>query len=310
MYDDDCRPYNRARQMSGTFVTHKATIVGLGEILWDIFPDGPRFGGAPANFACSAAGLARDDAEVFMVSNVGQDDLGRQAIESLKRHRVDTSYVASINWPTGKVLVKIDDAGQASYDFATDTAWDNLAWSAELMELATRTDAVCFGTLGQRSESSRKTIQQFVASTPKYALRVFDINLRPPFFSDPIILESLELANILKLNDEELPTLQALCGLSGSTTKMLAQLANRFDLRAVALTRGAEGALIMSSDEVSEQPGVETQVVDTVGAGDAFTAAFILGLLDAEEFDTINQHACHVASFVCSQPGATPDLSS
>ena len=289
-------------------MTQNTTIVGLGEILWDVFPDGPRFGGAPANFACSAAGLGREQVEVYIVSSVGKDGLGQRAIESLQQHGVNTSCVAEQERPTGQVLVELDEEGRASYQFAADTAWDNLQWSRELEQLAARTDAVCFGTLGQRSDRSRETIQRFVAATAPTALRIFDINLRPPYFRDAVIVESLKLANVLKLNDEELPFVRDLCGLSGADSQVLRGLAVQFELRAVALTRGARGAVLIRGGEISEQAGVATQVVDTVGAGDAFTAALALGLLTGGKLDTINRSACAVASFVCTQSGATPRM--
>jgi fructokinase len=168
--------------------------------------------------------------------------------------------------------------------------------------------AVSFGTLGQRSEPSRTTIQRFVSATPSTALRIFDVNLRPPFVIDSVILELLALANILKLNDDELPVLANLCGLAGSDTEVMQQLAERFDLQTVALTRGANGAVLLRGDRISQHTGIETQVVDTVGAGDAFTAALALGLAGGGDLDTINRTACRVAAFVCSQSGATPTL--
>lgn len=289
-------------------MTGAATIVGLGEILWDMFPDGPRFGGAPANFACSASGLAREWANAAMVSSVGKDELGQRAIESLRQHGVDTSCVAEQNRLTGQVDVQLDSQGRASYVFAADTAWDNLAWSRELQHLAARADAVCFGTLGQRSDRSRETIQRFVTATAPAALRIYDVNLRPPFVRDAVIMESLQLANVLKLNDEELPEVADLCGLSGTDIDVMQRLGKKFDLRVVALTRGPDGAVLIRGNEVSEQAGVESQVIDTVGAGDAFTAALTLGLLDAGDLDAINRAACHVAAYVCSQSGATPNM--
>ncbi|NQU26644.1 MAG: carbohydrate kinase [Candidatus Nealsonbacteria bacterium] len=288
-------------------------IVGLGEILWDVFPDGPRFGGAPANFACHVAALGRT-AEI--AAAVGQDELGKRALAELHTRGVGTRCVdRHADRPTGTVTVSLDDEGQASYEFAAQTAWDAMAWSEELAQLAPRTSAVCFGTLGQRSERSRETIQRFVAATSAAlrpslpaALRIFDVNLRPPFVTDPVILQSLDLANVLKLNDEELPVVAALCKLTGTDVEVMQQLADRFTLRAVALTRGPRGAVLIRDDQVSEHPGVETQVVDTVGAGDAFTAVLALGLLDGSDLAAINTGACQVAAFVCSQGGATPQL--
>ena len=206
----------------------RATVIGIGEILWDVFPDGPRFGGAPANFACSVAELARDRIDVYMAGGAGADDLGRKAIGALHAHGVDTSCVAVVDRPTGLVLVELDAAGGASYEFTADTAWDNVAWSDELQKLAARADAVCFSTLGQRSEISRQTIQRFVRATPAGCLRVLDINLRPPFWNEAIVLQSLQLANVLKLNDAELSVLADMLGWSGADHELLQQLVDRF----------------------------------------------------------------------------------
>ena len=280
-------------------------VVGIGEILWDVFPDGPRFGGAPANFSCSTSELSRGAAGVLIVSAVGEDELGRKAIESLKQRGVDTSVLQVNQHPTGKVDVQLDDAGVASYHFADDSAWDHLAWNDALGKVAAKCDAVCFGTLGQRSETSRRTINQFVQATPESALRILDVNLREPFYDDSVIQQSLALANVLKLNDDELPRLARINGLSGDDVDVMRQLAARHQLRYVALTRGAGGAAIVSQDEVSDLPGIPTEVADTVGAGDAFTAAITLGLLAGQDIDTVNRNAIAVASYVCSQPGAT-----
>lgn len=280
-------------------------VVGLGEILWDVFPDGPRFGGAPANVACHAAQLG---ATSHMASAVGQDELGTKAFEALEDKHVDTHCVIRSTYPTGVVNVELDAAGKASYQFAEDTAWDHLDWSDNWQNLAAKTSAVCFGTLGQRSETSRKTIHRFVNATPETCFRVFDINLRPPFYSDEIILESLQPANILKLNDEELPYLANLCGITGTDGEILQALSKKFELQLVALTRGGSGAILCRGDEISQSTGVPTTVIDTVGAGDSFTAALVLGLLDNRDLDTINQQAGQIAAFVCSQPGATPHI--
>ena len=238
-------------------------IVGIGEILWDVFLEGLRFGGAPANFACSAARLGGDDVSVFMVSNVGRDDLGQRAVDSLQKHGADVSCVSPVDRPTGQVNVELDHDGHASYTFAADTAWDHLAWSQELEDLAARAAAVCFGTLGQRSDPSRQTIRRFVSSTTPECLRICDINLRPPFYSDSIILESLDLANVLKLNDDELPVVATACGISGSDREMIRQLASRFQLRIVALTRGARG--LFDIEAVLEVGEAKTVGIDVRG---------------------------------------------
>jgi fructokinase len=287
----------------------RPTVIGIGEILWDVFPDGPRFGGAPANFACSVAELARDRIDVYAAGGVGADDLGRRAIEALHAHGVDTSCVALIDRPTGQVLVKLDAAGRASYEFAADAAWDNVAWPDGLQQLAARADAVCFSTLGQRSEISHQTIQRFVRATPAKCLRVLDLNLRPPFWNEEIVLQSLQLASVLKVNDAELRVLADMLGWSGVGHELLQQLVEGFSLQLVALTRGAAGAALLSeSGERSDLPGQPTLVVDTVGAGDSFTAVLVIGLLSGLPLARINAWGNRVAAFVSSQPGATPHI--
>ena len=285
----------------------RPAVIGIGEIVWYLFPEGPRFGGAPANFACSVAELARNRIDVYMAGGVGADDLGWRAIEALHLHGVDTSCVAVVDRPTGQARVELDAAGGARYGFAADAAWDNVAWSNEFQKLAARADAVCFSTLGQRSEISRQTIQRFVRATPASCLRVLDINLRPPFWHEEIVLQSLQLANVLKLNDAELSVLADVLGWRGGDHELLQQLVDRFSLRLVALTRGSAGALLLSeSGERSDLPGHPTVVVDTVGAGDSFAAALVVGLLSGLPLATINAWGNRVAAFVSSQPGATP----
>lgn len=280
-------------------------VVGLGEILWDVFPDGARFGGAPANFACNAAKLGRGMARVSVVSAVGRDSLGEQALAALQSHGVDTSSVQVNAWETGTVHVELDDAGVATYRFAEDTSWDHLAWSQDLEESASSCDAVCFGTLGQRAEPSRETIRRFVTATPPTSLRILDINLRRPYFDDSLLLDSLELANVLKLNDDELVLLAEICGLQGSLAELLPQFAERFGLHVVAVTRGGEGAAIYAGGQLSDLPGEPVEVVDTVGAGDAYTASMTLGLLEGNDLDGVNQEAIATAAAVCGRAGAT-----
>jgi len=281
-------------------------IVGIGEVLWDVFPDGPRFGGAPANFACHAAALG---GEVSVVSRVGEDSLGEQAIVELQRRGVDTRMIAtSASYPTGTVQVELDQAGIPQYEISTSTAWDHLEWSDRLEHLASKADGVCFGTLGQRGETSRQTIRRFLQATRPSCLRIFDVNLRQDFHDESMISDSLELANVLKLNVDELPVVAAIDGFTGSEVEVLRNLRNRYKLHLVALTRGARGAMLSGEDEISECKGKLVEVRDTVGAGDAFTATLAIGLLREQDLNIINGHACQVAAFVCSQAGATPPL--
>lgn len=293
-------------------MTASMQIVGLGEVLWDVFPDGARFGGAPANFACSAAGIAGQAVSsgavrVTMVSAVGTDELGLSALDELQQRQVSVSHVQRSNQPTGQVLVSVDGAGLAGYQFLADTAWDDLQWSDELSRLAQKTDAVCFGTLGQRSSVSRETIQKFVAATPAECWRILDINLRPPFWTDTILRESLPLANVVKMNGEELPVVASLLSLKGDAQSQLQQLQQMFGLRLIVLTRGAGGSLLLNCDgEISQTPGQQVCIADTVGAGDAFTAALAVGLLMERPLPLTHAWADRVAAFVCTQIGGTP----
>lgn len=279
-------------------------IVGIGETLWDVFPDESRFGGAPANFAAHCAALG---AEAAMVSAVGEDDLGRRAIGELAARRVNADNVARSARPTGTVRVSLDDAGKADYVFAADTAWDRLDWTDELAALAARADAVCFGSLGQRSPRSCQTIRRFVGSTPLETLRIFDVNLRQHFYNDDTLDDSLFLANILKLNDEEIDVVDP-GGAGLEPVARLQGLREKHELELIALTRGDKGALLVGEGGVSDSQGIAAEVKDTVGAGDAFTAVLAHGLLRGVPLDEINRRAGEVAAYVCSQNGATPEL--
>jgi fructokinase len=286
----------------------RPVVVGLGEILWDVFPDGPRFGGAPANFACTAAGLAGATAHVCMAGAVGDDDLGRRAVDELASRGVDVAAVAALPFPTGRVDVAVDAAGHASYQFAADCAWDNVPWSAPLARLAARTSAVCFGTLGQRAAVSRGTIRRFLDAVPGEALKILDVNLRPPFWTPDLVRESVSLANVVKCNEDELPIVAELLGLSGSPAAILHELVARHHLRLAAVTRGPGGSLLVAADGVSDLPAVPVRVVDTVGAGDAFTAALTLGLLAGVPLAALHERAERVAAHVCTQRGGTPPI--
>jgi fructokinase len=245
-----------------------------------------------------------------MVSAVGTDEFGDRALDSLRKREVESALVKRDPiHTTGKVLVSLDAAGQPTYEFAADTAWDHLTWSADLESLARQTDAVCFGTLGQRSPASRNTIRRFVEATPAAALRVFDVNLRQRFYDAEIIERSLQIASAVKLNEDELPIVADLCGISASLPRnMLRELVSRYELSLAALTRGPEGALLVSATDESESPAIPAAVVDTVGAGDAFTATLVFDFLRGRALGEINAHANAVASFICSQPGATAQL--
>jgi len=277
-----------------------ARILAIGEILWDLLPSGKQLGGAPANFAYHAHALG---ARARLISRVGNDPLGHEILDRLRSLGLPTDGVGvDPAAPTGTVSVEVMSDGQPKFIIHEDVAWDRLEPVAEV-----EADAICFGSLGQRCPAARRAIRDVVAAMPDAALRVFDINLRQSFYSREIIQSSLELASALKLNDAELPVLAAMFGLTGDTRNQLSALSERFALRAAALTRGAAGSLLLADGIWSEHPGIRVKVVDAVGAGDAFTAAWTLGLLAGHALDAINQRANEVAAFVCTQPGATPD---
>ena len=288
-------------------------IVGLGEVLWDVFRDGPRFGGAPANFACHARALG---AEVSMVSAVGPDSdpLAVQAIEQLRQRGVDTQALQRNAHETGRVLVDVDSQGKPTYTFSQHPAWDFIEWTDAVAEVARHTRAVCFGTLAQRAPTSRATIGRFLSATPAEALKVFDVNLRVDYWNESCIRESLAAADILKLNDDELPIVARAAGISmqgheaSEELRVLGALLARYELRVVALTRGSEGATLLTRDTIDHCPAPPTSVKDTVGAGDAFTAAMIIGLQNGWSLPKVNEQAVRVAAYVCSQSGATPEL--
>lgn len=272
-----------------------------------MFPDGEHFGGAPANVAVHAAGLG---AEALMVSAVGMDARGDAALRRLAGVGVDCSAVARLaDHPTGVVRVSVDAAGLPSYDIAAGSAWDCMPWSDAALRAAQRADAICFGTLAQRSPLSRATIRRAVGATRDTAWRLFDVNLRQAYYDAEGLAESLELANAVKLNQEELPAVARLCGIERvPPVKQLRALCERFGLKLAALTRGASGSLLVSRHGVWGAAAPHTKIVDTVGAGDAFSAALIVGVLAGRPMDEVNRRANAVAAYVCSQPGATPRI--
>ena len=281
-------------------------IVGIGEILWDIFPEGGRLGGAPSNFACHCYQLGNDSCPV---SCVGDDDLGEQTRVELGKLGISTEYIQQHDRkPTGRVLVVLDDRGKPTYEIIEDVAWDDLTFTTELKSLASTLDAACFGSLSQRSPGTRATVREFLKEMPEQALKVFDVNLRAPFYSKEIVEDSLELATILKLSDEELPVLAGYFGLAGSVNDQLAALRDQFNLNLIAYTRGPHGSILAGADETDENNGAEVKAVDSVGAGDSFTAALCTGLLRKKSLAEVNAFANQVAGFVCSQSGACPPL--
>lgn len=284
----------------------KYRIVAIGEILWDLLPEGKQLGGAPANFIYHAHALGAD---VRLVSRVGDDGLGREAVARLKEMGLPTDSVAvDADTPTGTVSIELGCHGKPSYVIHANAAWDRLAADEAALAAACQTDVLYFGTLAQRHEPSRSAIRGLVARAPADAVRILDLNLRPPLVGREVIETSLALAGVLKLSDEELAHLAELINLQGSTRQQIVELAQRYRLCLVALTRGGKGSLLWRDGEWSDHPGLATEVRDTVGAGDAFSAAMTLGVLAHWPLDEMNTRANEVAAYVCSQPGGMPPL--
>lgn len=286
----------------------RPSIVSLGEVLWDLYPEGKRFGGAPANFACHAA---NHGADVAMVSAVGDDELGRKSLLMLERYGIDISLVDTLSkQPTGTVKVEIDAAGKPTFSIHENSAWDRIKWSADLSSQINSADAIYFGTLGQRSECSRNTIRRAIeAGGAAKVPRFLDINLRAPFFDPQMIRESIELADIVKLSDEELARVCSAFDISTGEDKkqMLQAILEVSNLEMIVMTLGADGAILVTPDVTLNQNGIPVNVADTVGAGDAFSAAFLLGLLRNQPNELSLRSACKVAAAACAHHGAVPE---
>ncbi len=286
----------------------RPVIAALGEVLWDMFPGGKQPGGAPANFVHQALRLGAD---ALLVSRVGRDAAGDELLACLKAQGIPSVYISRDSLhPTGTVLVSLDESGQPDFVIQQNVAWDFIPWDFELSALAARVDAVCFGSLCQRNRDSRSTVERFLNATSESCVRIFDVNLRQDFYTTEILHRSLEQATQLKLNTDELSVLSQVLFLSGTTEHRLNQILERFSLQLVALTRGQEGSLLVTPGRSSEHPGFPVNVVDTVGAGDAFTAALVMGQLQHQDLDEINRNANRVAGQVCSHKGAWTPLDS
>ncbi len=285
----------------------RRTVVGLGELLWDLLPSGKQLGGAPCNFAY-ITNLLGDTG--IPGSRVGRDSLGDEALQRVTQLGLSTSSVQSDpTHCTGTVKIEIDVNGQPRFDISEPVAWDFLEWTTAWQQLATKADAICFGSLAQRSSPSRTTIRSFLLASRSNAVRVFDVNLRQNFYSKQILAESMQLATIVKLNLEELPKILRLFELENRGEESSAHdLLSLYDLKLVCITRGAAGSLLIAPDDRSEHPGFKVKVADTVGAGDAFTAALVHGYLRQTPLAEINETANRVGAWVASQSGATPSL--
>jgi fructokinase len=286
-------------------LTNRHLVVGLGELLWDLLPSGKQLGGAPANFAYITSLLGDDG---IPASSLGEDTLGVEAIRRLGELRLSTAFIQrDPHHPTGTVKVEVDSAGQPRFEISENVAWDFLDWTPQWQQLAQKADAVCFGSLGQRSERSRTTIRKFLLALRGTAVKVFDVNLRQNFYTIESLVQSMKLATIVKLNHEELPRIMRLFELeSHSEVDSARRLLSSHNLKLVCVTRGNGGSLLVSSDECREHLGFKVKVADTVGAGDAFTAALVHGYLRGTALAQVNETANRVGAWVASQSGAMP----
>ncbi len=281
-------------------------VVGLGEILWDMLPEGRRLGGAPANFAFHANALG---AQGIVVSQVGSDDLGREILEALDSLGMEQRWVSTDpHHPTGVVHVQIHSHGQPEFTICENVAWDHIPFSQNLAEVAATADVICFGTLCQRSPVSRQTIREVLDHARPQCLRVFDINLRQHYWDLPLVEALLGRCDVLKMNENELAVLAPGLRIESGGAAALVEIKRRYGLRLVALTRGAAGSLLLAADDLSFHGGFPIKVVNAVGAGDAFTAALVMGFLEGLDLDSINRDANLLASYVCSCHGAMPAL--
>lgn len=281
---------------------NQPVIVGIGELLWDVLPTGKRAGGAPVNFVYHATQMG---AEGYAISAVGNDVSGTEIIQELDKNHIISSYISTVEYPTGSVMVELKD-GIPTYTIIEGVAWDHIPLTQSSIELMKRADAVCFGTLAQRSSESRETLRTLLSYMDKEALRFFDINIRQSYYSKELIESLLELANVFKINDEELELLRPMFGLEGTTDEVCHALIRQYDLRYLILTAGAEFSTIYSPTETSTLPTPKVKVADTVGAGDSFSGAFVYSVLTGKSLREAHQKAVEVAAFVCTQNGAWP----
>ena len=280
--------------------------VGLGEALWDMLPSGKVLGGAPVNFTYYSQALG---IKSFFAGSIGKDELGKEILSALKRTGLNKKYVSiDTIHPTGKVDVEIDNKGKPKYIFASNVAWDHISFDKKMLRLAQQANVICFGTLAQRSADSKNTIRSFLKSAAPNCIRIFDINLRKPFYDREIIISSLKLADVLKLNDDELKIVSKMLNLHGTEEILLKKLLDKFNLKLVALTKGAKGSILLGKGKKSVHKGFRIKVVDTVGAGDSFSAALAAGLLKDKDLDIINEFANRLAAFVCTRAGAIAKL--
>ena len=279
------------------------TVVGMGEVLWDMLPTGKVLGGAPVNFAYHAMQLG---AVGVAISAVGDDELGREIMNTVNEKGIRNCIVIN-KYPTSTVGVTLKE-GKPEYTIYENVAWDFIELLPEAIQILKETDAVCFGTLAQRSWVSHESIMLALKLVPDHCLKVYDINLRQKYYTKALIHESLSLANIFKINDDEVEIFKELFGLEGTEIQICEKIKETYSLDYLALTKGEAGSYLFGNDEVSFVPTPIVKVEDTVGAGDSFTSAMVMGILNQRPLKEIHLKAVEISAFVCTQKGATPAI--
>ncbi|MBR3122668.1 MAG: carbohydrate kinase [Prevotella sp.] len=285
----------------------KQLVVGLGEALWDVLPEGKKLGGAPANFAYHAGQFLGQDS-ALAVSALGEDKLAEETIVALEEHQL-RYLMPRVPYPTGTVQVTLDEQGIPTYDIRENVAWDNIPFTPEIEEAARNCRAVCFGSLAQRNVVSRENIHRFLDATPKDCMKIFDINLRQNFYTREVIQESMQRCNVLKINDEELVIIGRMFGYPGLDMENKCWLIlGKYNLDMLVLTYGTNGSYVFAPGQMFFRETPKVQVADTVGAGDSFTGSFCSAILSGKSIAEAHELAVEVSAYVCTQNGAMPAL--
>ena len=286
----------------------KRYVVGLGEVLWDVLPEGKKLGGAPANFAYHAGQFIGND-NTIAISAIGEDELAEETLVALRQHGLN-DLLPKVPYQTGTVQVQLDAQGIPTYDIKENVAWDNIPYDNDIKQIASNCRAVCFGSLAQRNVVSRATIHRFLDDTPADCLKIFDINLRQQFYTKEIIEGSFKRCNILKINDEELVIINRMFGFESLDMRTTCQqLLENYSLDMVVLTCGTNGSYVFTPNITSFQETPKVTVADTVGAGDSFTGSFCAAILNGKSIEEAHKIAVKVSAFVCTQNGAMPKYS-
>ncbi len=281
-------------------------VIAIGEIVWDCLPSGKQLGGAPLNFAFFARELGAD---AYAVSAIGTDELGNETLDVASATGVCLDYVQRNNLPTSRVLVTLNQDGIPQYEIVEGVAWDAIESSDAALKLVEDASVICWGSLAQRSEVSRDSILALVDAAPDTCVKVFDINIRQHYYTREVIEASLERADILKLNEDELPLVADMLGIHGQEKDVVMSLIGNYSLKCLIYTHGADFSEVYSSDGgYSHVPTPKVSVADTVGAGDSFTAVFVTSLLGGETLKEAHEKAVKVSAYVCTQNGAINPL--